>query len=117
MRSGPTTWASAPPSVQFGELKAVRKEAERLRSWSWERAEDSGVGSAKLTLPPPKAYGTLGLEIRAPAGANIAVETTSDLSTWTETQRITGQGDTTPVKLILQPNPNVQAKFWRVRVR
>ena len=32
--SGSTSWASAPPSVQFGELKAVRKGAERLRSWS-----------------------------------------------------------------------------------
>jgi len=37
------------PSVQFGELKAVRKEAERRRSRSRERverAEDAGVGAA-----------------------------------------------------------------------
>ena len=71
----------------------------------------------QLTLEPPKADGTLGLEIRAPQGATVAVETTSDLSTWTETQRITGQGAGSPVKLTLQPDPNVQTKFWRVRVR
>ena len=49
----PSAWASVPPSVQVGELKAVRKGAERLRSLSWERverAEDSGVGSAKRRL-------------------------------------------------------------------
>ena len=71
----------------------------------------------QLTLEPPKADGTLGLEIRAPQGATVAVETTSDLSTWTETQRITGQGAGSPVKITLQLDPNVQTKFWRVRVR
>jgi hypothetical protein len=71
----------------------------------------------QLTLEPPKADGTLGLEIRAPQGATVAVETTSDLSAWTETQRITGQGAGSPVKITLQPDPNVQTKFWRVRVR
>jgi hypothetical protein len=71
----------------------------------------------QLTLEPPKADGTLGLEIRAPQDAIVAVETTSDLSAWTETQRITGQGAGFPVKITLQPDPNVQTKFWRVRVR
>jgi hypothetical protein len=46
------TSASAPPSVQFGELKAPPEAvgAERLRSLSWvrvERAEDSGEGAAE----------------------------------------------------------------------
>ena len=84
-------------------------------------AIQSGGGTVdnrpQLTLEPPKADGTLGLEIRAPQGATVAVETTSDLSTWTETQRITGQGAGSPVKITLQPDPNVQTKFWRVRVR
>ncbi len=71
----------------------------------------------QISLQPAAADGSLTLEIRAPVGVNMALETTSDLNTWIETQRITGQGDTTPVKLILQPDPNVQAKFWRVRVR
>jgi hypothetical protein len=70
-----------------------------------------------ITLAPPKPDGTLGLEIIAPPGATIAVEATSDLSAWTETQRITGQGSGNPVKVTLQADPNVQARFWRVRVR
>ena len=71
----------------------------------------------QIALQPPAADGSLTLEIRAPQGATVAVETTSDLSAWTETQRITGQGAGSPVKLTLQPDPNVQTKFWRVRVR
>ena len=79
--------------------------------------EDSGAGAAELNLPPPNAYGTLGLEIRALVGVNLALEATSDLGAWTETQRITGQGAGSPVKITLQPDPNVQTKFWRVRIR
>jgi hypothetical protein len=71
----------------------------------------------QIALEPPAADGSLTLEIRAPQGATVAVETTSDLSAWTETQRITGQGAGSPVKITLQPDPNVQTKFWRVRVR
>jgi len=33
------------------------------------------------------------------------------------TRLATGQGIGTPVKVTLQADPNVQAKFWRVRVR
>jgi hypothetical protein len=71
----------------------------------------------KIALQPPSADGSLTLEIRAPQGATVAIEATGDLNTWIESQRITGQGDTTPVKVPLQADPNVQAKFWRVRVR
>ena len=71
----------------------------------------------QIALQPPAADGSLTLEIRAPAGATVAIEATGDLNTWIESQRITGQGDTTPVKVTLKPDPNVQAKFWRLRVR
>jgi hypothetical protein len=47
----------------------------------------------------------------------VALEATGDLNTWIESQRITGQGDTTPVKVTLNPDPGIQAKFWRLRVR
>ena len=37
---------------------------------------------------------------------------------WAANDRaLTGQGAGSPVTLTLQPDPNVQAKFWRVRVR
>ncbi len=71
----------------------------------------------QVVIERPKPDGSFGLEIRAPVGVNLALEATSDLSAWTETQRITGQGTGNPVKVTLQADPNVQAKFWRVRVR
>jgi hypothetical protein len=71
----------------------------------------------QVVIEPPKLDGSFGLEIRAPAGINLALEATSDLSTWTETQRFVGQGSGNPVEITLQTDPNVQAKFWRVRVR
>ncbi len=49
------------------------------RSWSrWELPAVASTSAAHL--PAPKADGTLGLEIRAPQGATVAVETTSDLT-------------------------------------
>jgi hypothetical protein len=71
----------------------------------------------QIRLQPLKADGTMTLEILATQGATVAVETTGDLNTWVETERVTGQGTSTPVKVTLQTDPNVQAKFWRVRVR
>jgi hypothetical protein len=71
----------------------------------------------QIALQPPAADGSLTLEIRAAAGATVAIEATGDLNTWVESQRITGQGDSTPVKVTLKPDSNVQAKFWRLRVR
>ena len=71
----------------------------------------------QVVIDRPKADGSFGLEIRAPAGVNLALEATSDLIAWTETQRIVGQGSGNPVKITLQTDLNAQAKFWRVRVR
>jgi hypothetical protein len=71
----------------------------------------------QVVINQPTGDGAFGLEIRAPAGINLALETTSDLSAWTETQRIVGQGSGNPVTVTLKTDPNVQAKFWRVRVR
>ena len=71
----------------------------------------------QISLQPLKADGSMTLEILATQGATVAVETTGDLNTWVETQQVTGQGNSTPVKITLQTDPNVQAKFWRVRVR
>jgi bacillolysin len=71
----------------------------------------------QVVIKPPTGDGAFGLEIMAPVGINLVLEATSDLSAWTETQRIIGQGSGNPVKISLQTDPNVQAKFWRVRVR
>jgi hypothetical protein len=59
----------------------------------------------------------LSLEILGPKGLPLSLESSEDLSAWVETQQVTGLGTSTPVKVTLQADPNVQAKFWRVRVR
>ena len=59
----------------------------------------------------------LSLEIVGPEGLPLALECSEDISDWVETQQVTGLGTSTPVKVTLQTDPNVQAKFWRVRVR
>ena len=59
----------------------------------------------------------LSLEILGPRGLPLSLESSEDLSAWVETQQVTGLGTSTPVKVTLQADPNVQAKFWRVRVR
>jgi hypothetical protein len=59
----------------------------------------------------------LSLEVVGGEGLPMVLEGSVDMTAWTETQRLTGQGTGTPVKVILQPDLNLQAKFWRVRVR
>jgi hypothetical protein len=59
----------------------------------------------------------LSLEIVGPVGLPLALECSEDISDWVEAQQVTGLGTSTPVKVTLQTDPNVQAKFWRVRVR
>ncbi len=68
-----------------------------------------------IELPPPGADGKLTLEVTAGAGQEVIVETTPDLNTWTEAQRVTGQGSGTPVRVTITPQAGVEARFWRVR--
>jgi hypothetical protein len=68
-----------------------------------------------IKLPPPGADGKLALEVTAGAGAEVIVETTTDLNAWSETQQVTGQGTGTPVRVTITPQAGVEARFWRVR--
>ena len=63
------------------------------------------------------ADGSYSLEILASEGSAIVVESTADLSTWVETQSVTGQGFGNAVVLTLQAHPEVQTKFWRARLK
>lgn len=71
----------------------------------------------QISLQSAAADGSLTAEIRATVGVDLALETSSDLYAWREAQRLTGQGSGNPLKINLRPDPNFQAKFWRVRVR
>ena len=61
--------------------------------------------------------GRIELEARGPEGMKLSLEASDTLKTWVEVQLLTGRGNNTPVKVTLQPDPNVQTKFWRVLAR
>ena len=70
----------------------------------------------------PEQYATIQSAINA-AGKYDTIEISA--GTYTEAVKVTNKsltikaksGDKVTVKVTLQPDPNVQAKFWRVRVR
>jgi hypothetical protein len=67
-------------------------------------------------LPPILgADGKLGFEVIASAGQQVIVETTTDLIAWAESQRVTGQGAATPVRVNVVLQTDVTSRFWRVR--
>lgn len=71
-----------------------------------------------MTLQRSTADGPLEMAIVAPVGAEVIVETTTELSAlWTETQRVTGQGEANPVRFFFTLQPTDQARFWRVNIR
>ena len=61
--------------------------------------------------------GRIELEARGPEGMKLSLEASDTLKIWVEVQLLTGRGNNTPVKVTLQPDPNVQTKFWRVLAR
>jgi hypothetical protein len=79
-------------------------------------AEAVGAESVSLRLVPAPA-GTIRLEAIGPAGATLGLESSTDLTTWTETQRLTGQGLDKTVSITPTAAPEAGARFWRVRVR
>ena len=54
------------------------------------------------------------LELLADPGATLAVETSTDLSGWTEVGSVTGQGAGQPVTVDTAGQPASEARFWRV---
>jgi hypothetical protein len=70
----------------------------------------------RLTVQRTSGDG-LQLEIFGPEGVPMALEGSENLSDWTETRPVTGQGSVTPVTVTLAADPGAQARFWRVRVR
>ena len=75
----------------------------------------SGVMPPSVLPPSLGADGKLGFEVIASAGQQVIVETTTDLSAWAESQRVTGQGAATPVRVNVVFQDDVTARFWRVR--
>jgi hypothetical protein len=76
----------------------------------------AGAESVSLRIVPATG-GTIRLEAIGPAGATLGLESSADLTTWTETQRLTSQGPGQPVSVTPAATPEARARFWRVRVR
>jgi hypothetical protein len=78
---------------------------------------EASLDSVSLRFVGLNSDGRMELEARGPEGMKLNLEASDTLKTWAEVQSLTGQGADSPVKVTLQPGPNGQAKFWRVRVR
>ncbi len=61
------------------------------------------------------ASGSVVLEMLAPMGTTLILETGTRLGDWTEFQRLPALGENTPVRVNLSINSSEEARFWRVR--
>ena len=68
-----------------------------------------------LTLTQLPNDSRLRLEFIAPANLEVIVETSADLAQWDEQFRLTGQGESTPVRITLSPERDIRSRFWRLR--
>jgi len=93
------------------DIRALDNVTGEIRSSSTPPTEP------KVVVPTlPTEGGPLAFEVEAAAGAAIVLEMTTDLGSWSEAQRLTGQGAGKPVRVTVTPDPNAWARFWRVRV-
>jgi hypothetical protein len=78
---------------------------------------EAGLDSVSLRFVRLTADGTAQLEVRAPEGVEIGLETSDFLNSWTEVQQISGKGLNMPVSVTVNPEATARAQFWRVGVR
>jgi len=78
--------------------------------------EPAGNDTVSLRIIPASG-GTIRLEATGPAGATLALEASTDLTTWTESQRLTGQGSGQPLSITSATDAGERTRFWRMRVR
>jgi hypothetical protein len=78
---------------------------------------EAGLDSVSLRFVRLTADGTAQLEVRAPEGVEIGLETSDFLNSWTEVQQISGKGLNMPVSVTVKPEATARAQFWRVGVR
>jgi hypothetical protein len=73
--------------------------------------------SLVLTLKRISMDGWVELEVRAPVGVTVLLESSDSLVLWMEDQRIIGQGADQPILIGLKKNPASPFKFLRARLR
>lgn len=77
---------------------------------------DQTIGAARLATLIIGADRSLNLEIRAPEGAKVVIESTTDLAAWAISQQLTGQGVNSPIPVQFKPTLTDHCQFWRVRI-
>jgi hypothetical protein len=108
------TW---PVALAKGELTGAGFDIRGLDDVRGEiRTQTQPSVAPKVGIPSLSEGGPLAFDIEAGAGAAIVLETTTDLSSWTEDRRLAGQGAGKPVRVTITPDPTARARFWRVRV-
>ncbi len=73
----------------------------------------SGVAPG-IRVRSPFAGGPPGLEIVGETGAELMLEVSADLRSWSTVQRVVGQGMDRPVAVDLTGDPALAVGFWRV---
>jgi hypothetical protein len=58
----------------------------------------------------------VGIEVGAPIGINLIVETATDLAVWREIFRLKGLGTEQPILLPLATDSGTTNRFWRLKV-
>jgi hypothetical protein len=75
------------------------------------------IGEASKLSIKSSDGATLTLEVRAPRGAVVQIESGSKLGTWSATAiKVTGEGTDVGVPVNLQVDRNVPVRFWRLNV-
>jgi len=116
---GPIDVAAQPTGL---ELTDGQSEVAATVSPGWwvigSESGDAAAGAESVSLRiTPASGGTIRLEASGPSGATLALEASADLTTWTETQRLTGKGPGQPVSVTTSAGAEEHTRFWRVRVR
>ncbi len=70
--------------------------------------------SVSLRFVGLTADGKAQLEVRAPEGVQLMLETSDSLNSWAEIEEISGQGLNVPVAVTLKPEVTERAQFWRL---
>ena len=116
--SGAIGVAEQPTQLELTDGKAEVAAAVTPGWWVIGSEPGDGAGSETVSLRIVSANGgPIRLEAIGPARVPLVVEASEDLTSWAESQRLTGQGPGQPVIVTPTVAPEKHAWFWRVRVR
>ena len=113
--NGPATVAGKVLTVTGPGRVTVR--ARQVGSPLWLPAQvEQTFEVIRMMAVSASTDGVLNLRVEASLGAEVVLETATDLNSWGVSQRLTGQGPGKPVTFPVVPDNGTVARFWRVRV-